>query len=177
VSLRFIYDYPVINGTEIDMLAAGPIDEVAVRAEESGFDGFALTDHPVPGARWLSSGGHQALDPFVALGFAAAATTSLRLLTHLAVAPYRNPFILAKAAATVDKLSGGRMILGLGAGYHKTEFFALAVDWKQKIGVTYVNVSSPTRTTAETLDFIEAFGSTYLTVAAPGLPPRGRPNR
>lgn len=132
MSLRFIFDYPVINGAEIDMLDAGPIDEVAARAEQYGFDGFALTDHPVPGARWLNAGGHQALDPFVALGFAAAATSSLRLLTHLAVAPYRNPFILAKAAATVDKLSGGRMILGLGTGYHKTEFFALGIDWDQR---------------------------------------------
>lgn len=132
MSLRFIFDYPVINGAEIDMLDAGPIDEVAAHAEQYGFDGFALTDHPVPGARWLNAGGHQALDPFVALGFAAAATTSLRLLTHLAVAPYRNPFILAKAAATVDKLSGGRMILGLGTGYHKTEFFALGIDWDQR---------------------------------------------
>jgi probable F420-dependent oxidoreductase len=132
VSLRFIFDYPVINGAEIDMLDAGPIDEVAARAERYGFDGFALTDHPVPGVRWLNAGGHQALDPFVALGFAAAATSSLRLLTHLAVAPYRNPFILAKAAATVDKLSGGRMILGLGTGYHKTEFFALGIDWDQR---------------------------------------------
>ena len=132
MGLRFIFDYPVINGAEIDMLDAGPIDEVAACAENNGFYGFALTDHPVPGVRWLNAGGHQALDPFVALGFAAAATDNLRLLTHLAVAPYRNPFILAKAAATVDKLSGGRMILGLGTGYHKTEFFALGVDWEQR---------------------------------------------
>ena len=82
----------------------------------------------MPGARWLASGGHQSLDPFVALGFVAAATERLRLLTHLAVAPYRNPFLLAKAAATVDKLSGGRFVLGLGAGYQKSEFYALGVD-------------------------------------------------
>lgn len=110
------------------MLDPGPIHEVAARAETSGFGAFALTEHPVPGARWLASGGHQSLDPFVALGHAAASTNRIRLLSHLAVAPYRNPFLLAKAAATVDKLSGGRMILGLGAGYHKTEFRALGVD-------------------------------------------------
>ncbi len=132
MSLSFIYDYPVINGTETDMLEAGPIDQVAAAAEKAGFDAISLTDHPAPGARWLEHGGHQSLDPFVALGFAAAATSRLRLLTHLAVAPYRNPFVLAKAAATVDKLSGGRMILGLGTGYHKTEFFALGVDWEQR---------------------------------------------
>jgi probable F420-dependent oxidoreductase len=126
--MRFILHYPETNGTARDMLDAGPLDEVAVAAEKAGFDGLALTEHPVPGAAWLETGGHQALDPFVALGFAAAATTRLRLMTNLSVAPYRNPFLLAKAAATVDKLSGGRLILGLGAGYQKSEFFALGVD-------------------------------------------------
>ncbi len=130
--MRYIYHYPETGGTDADMLDAGPIHEVAARAEQAGFDAFALTEHPVPGARWLAAGGHQTLDPFVALGFAAATTSRIRLLTHLAVAPYRNPFLLAKAAATVDKLSGGRMILGLGAGYHKAEFFALGVDVEER---------------------------------------------
>jgi probable F420-dependent oxidoreductase len=132
VVLKVIYDYPMVNGSAADMLDPGAIDVVAARAEACGFFGLGFTDHPVPGARWLQAGGHQALDPFVALAFAAAATTELRLLTHLAVAPYRNPFILAKSAASVDKLSRGRLTLGLGTGYHKAEFFALGVDWKQR---------------------------------------------
>lgn len=132
MGLRFAYHYPETTGTEADMLDAGPIDEVAAAAERCGFDAFALTEHPVPGAQWLESGGHQSLDPFVAFGFAAAATSRIRLLTHLAVAPYRNPFLLAKAAATVDKLSGGRLILGLGAGYHKREFSALGVEMEER---------------------------------------------
>jgi probable F420-dependent oxidoreductase len=52
----------------------------------------------------------------------------LRLLTYHSVAPYRNPLLLAKSAATLDKLSGGRFILGLGTGYQKSEFYALGVD-------------------------------------------------
>ena len=130
--MRFIYQYPETTGTEDHMLDPGPIGEVAARAEANGFDAFGLTEHPVPGARWLSAGGHQSLDPFVALGFAAAATSRIRLLTHLSVAPYRNPFLLAKAAATVDTLSGGRLILGLGTGYHKTEFYVLGVDMEER---------------------------------------------
>ena len=130
--MRFFYHYSETNGTAGDMLDAGSIPEVAAVAERAGFDGFALTEHPVPGARWLASGGHQSLDPFIALGAAAAATERLLLLTHLVVAPYRNPFLLAKAAATVDKLSGGRFILGLGAGYQKSEFYALGVDFDQR---------------------------------------------
>ena len=130
--MKFVFHYPDANGPDGDFLDSGPLDEIAQAAERAGFDALGLTEHPVPGARWLSSGGHQSLDPFVALGFIAAATERLRLLTHLALAPYRNPFLLAKAAATVDKLSGGRLILGLGAGYQKSEFFALGVDMDER---------------------------------------------
>ncbi len=132
MSLRFAFHYPETSGPEGDMLDSGDLADVARAAEAAGFHTFALTEHPVPGARWLDHGGHQSLDPFVALGFVAAATDRLRLLTHLALAPYRNPFVLAKAAATVDKLSGGRFILGLGAGYQKSEFHALGVSLDER---------------------------------------------
>jgi probable F420-dependent oxidoreductase len=127
MTLRFVFHYPETSGTDGDMLDSGDLAGVARAAEAAGFEALALTEHPIPGARWLDRGGHQSLDPFVALGFVAAATDRLRLLTHLALAPYRNPFLLAKAAATVDKLSGGRFILGLGAGYQKSELHALGV--------------------------------------------------
>ncbi|TKG71003.1 LLM class F420-dependent oxidoreductase [Prauserella endophytica] len=130
--MRFIFHYPEAGGPDGDALAAGPLHEVAAAAERAGFAGLSLSEHPVPGARWLASGGHQTLDPFVALGYAAAATRRLRLLTYLAVAPYRNPFLLAKAAATLDRLSGGRLILGLGTGYQKSEFHALGVDFAER---------------------------------------------
>ncbi len=132
MTLRFIFQYPETFGAEDDMLDCGPLDEVARRAEKAGFSGFSLTEHPIPGARWLSNGGHQSLDPFVALAFAAGVTQHLRFLTYLALAPYRNPFLLAKAAATLDKISGGRFILGLGAGYQKSEFHALGVDFDER---------------------------------------------
>ncbi|WP_344821331.1 LLM class F420-dependent oxidoreductase [Actinocorallia longicatena] len=121
-----------MSGLEGDVLDAGPLGEVAVAVERAGFDGFSLSEHPVPGARWLASGGHQTLDPFVSLAYVAAVTERLRLLTYLAVAPYRNPFVLAKAAATLDKLSGGRLTLGIGTGYQKSEFHALGVDFQER---------------------------------------------
>ncbi|GGM98479.1 LLM class F420-dependent oxidoreductase [Streptomyces fuscichromogenes] len=130
--MRFVYNYPETNGVERDLLDAGRLHEVAVVVERSGFDGFALSEHPVPSARWLAEGGHQTFDPFVALGYVAAVTRRLRLHTNLAVAPYRNPFLLAKAAATLDKLSGGRLVLGLGTGYLKSEFYALGVDMAER---------------------------------------------
>ena len=85
-----------------------------------------------PATRWLHQGGHQSLDPIVALAGAATPTTRLRLLTYLAVVPYRNPLLLAKAATTVDRLSNGRFILGVGTGYLRGEFRALGVDFDQR---------------------------------------------
>jgi probable F420-dependent oxidoreductase len=130
--MQFMFQYPETNGTDTDMLNGGNIDQVARAAEETGFMGFAFTEHPAPGVRWIQTGGHQTLDPFVALAFAAAATSRIRLLTYLAVVPYRNPLLLAKAAATVDRLSGGRFILGVGTGYLKGEFRALGVDFEER---------------------------------------------
>jgi probable F420-dependent oxidoreductase len=80
----------------------------------------------------MRTGGHHALDPFVTLSFAAAATTSLRVLTNLCVVPYRNPFVTAKAVTSLDVLSGGRVILGVGAGYLEPEFTALGVDFSER---------------------------------------------
>jgi probable F420-dependent oxidoreductase len=130
--MRFMYQHPEFIGPDGDLTDVGPAADLARTAEAAGWEGFAFTEHPVPGAKWLSAGGHQTLDPFVALGHVAAVTARLRLLTYLAVVPYRNPNLLAKAAASVDKLSGGRFILGVGTGYHKAEFFALGVDFEER---------------------------------------------
>lgn len=119
-----------------EFTTAEAIAEMARAAEDAGFDAVFVTDHPFPDDEWLDSGGHHALDPFVALAFAAAATTTLRLHTNLYVAAYRNPFISAKAVATLDHLSGGRVILGIGAGYLEPEFAALGVDFDERNDLT-----------------------------------------
>jgi probable F420-dependent oxidoreductase len=95
-----------------------------------------VTDHPFPDDRWLDGGGHHALDPLVALAFAAAATTTIRLHTNLFVLAYRNPFLSAKGVATLDQLSNGRVILGIGAGYLEPEFAALGVDFAERNDLT-----------------------------------------
>jgi probable F420-dependent oxidoreductase len=68
----------------------------------------------------------------VALGFAAARTTTLRLVPNIVVLPYRNPFLVAKAGATLDRLSDGRFTLAVGAGYLKSEFAALGVPYEER---------------------------------------------
>jgi probable F420-dependent oxidoreductase len=115
-----------------EFVAAEAIMQVARAAEAAGFDAVAVTDHPMPQDEWMRSGGHHALDPFVALSFAAAATTRLRLLTFIYVLPYRNPFLSAKAVASLDAASGGRVLFGVAAGYLEAEFTALGVDFAER---------------------------------------------
>jgi probable F420-dependent oxidoreductase len=115
-----------------EFLSPEAVTEVAALAERVGFDGGNVTDHPCPSARWLDSGGHYAQDPFVMLSFVAAATRTLRLQTGILVLPYRNPFITARSVATLDVFSGGRVTLGLGAGYLKGEYFALGADFERR---------------------------------------------
>jgi probable F420-dependent oxidoreductase len=103
------------------------VTDFAKAAESSGFGAIFWTEHPAPTDEWLASGGHDAPDPFVALACAAAVTTELRLLTNLTVVPYRNPLMLAKTAATLDRVSNGRLILGTGTGYLEGEYDALGV--------------------------------------------------
>jgi probable F420-dependent oxidoreductase len=115
-----------------DLLVGATLVDLAQLAEQAGFSAAWLTEHPAPAQSWREQGGHDALDPFVGLALVAAATSTLRLLTYLAVVPYRNPFLLAKSVASLDTLSGGRFELGMGAGYLKTEFRALGVDFDQR---------------------------------------------
>jgi len=131
--MRFSLGLPTDRVDALDEFVRGDaIIEMAAAAERAGFDAVFVTEHPIPGDEWLASGGHHALDPFVALSFAAAATTTLRVQTNLTVVPYRNPFLLAKAVASLDVLSGGRVILGCGGGYLEPEFDALGVSFADR---------------------------------------------
>ncbi|MFT3930142.1 MAG: LLM class F420-dependent oxidoreductase [Spongiibacteraceae bacterium] len=108
------------------------VAEIAQTVERAGFNGGNVTDHPCPTAKWLDAGGHDAQDPFVMLSLVAAHTKTLRLQTGILVLPYRNPFIVARAAATLDVFSNGRLTLSFGAGYLKGEYFALGADFERR---------------------------------------------
>ncbi|GMU77875.1 MAG: LLM class F420-dependent oxidoreductase [Acidimicrobiia bacterium] len=119
-----------------ELCSAEAVAEIARAAEAGGLDAVFVTEHPIPANGWLGSGGHHALDPFVALSFVAAATTTLRLHTNLLILAYRNPFLAAKSVASLDALSGGRVILGVGAGYLEGEFAALGADFDARNELT-----------------------------------------
>ncbi len=108
------------------------IREVGAVVERAGFNAALVTDHPSPTGRWLDAGGHYAHDPFVMLSLIAAVTSRIRLQTGILVLPYRNPFIAARSIATLDRFSGGRVTVGVGAGYLKGEYKAVGVDFDQR---------------------------------------------
>ena len=109
---------------------------VARAAEEAGFESLWTGEHvvlpdpqappsPVPPEVPF-------LDPAVALAHVAAHTKTIRLGTGIIILPQRNPLVLAKELASVDIVSGGRLLFGLGIGYLKAEFDALGIPFEDK---------------------------------------------
>lgn len=107
-----------------------PIDQLAIAAEERGFDSIWVPEHthipasrdtPYPGGGELPKEYSHTLDPFVALGIAAGVTRELKLATGICLAIEHQALTLAKTVATLDHVSGGRVILGLGAGWNREE--------------------------------------------------------
>ncbi|GGX89643.1 hypothetical protein GCM10010510_38620 [Streptomyces anandii JCM 4720] len=114
--------------------AAGPEDlvEIARAAERAGFDYLASCDHVAVPRRLAAAMSTVWYDPVATLAHLAAVTGRVRLLSHVAVVGLRHPLITAKQYATVDHLSGGRLILGVGAGHVREEFEALGVDFARR---------------------------------------------
>lgn len=119
-----------------EFITGAAVAELAAAAEAAGFAACYVTDHPFPDDHWLATGGHHALDPMVVLAVAGAATTTLRLQTHVFVVAYRNPFLAAKSVLSLDRLSDGRVILGVASGYLRPEFGALGVDFDERNELT-----------------------------------------
>jgi probable F420-dependent oxidoreductase len=131
--MNFWVTYPLLSHPyNPELLTKAGLTEFCVAAEAAGFSGVGFTDHPAPTERWLQAGGHDALDPFTALSFCAAVTDRMRLIPNILVLPYRNPFLVAKAAATLDALSGGRFTLSVATGYLRGEYSALGVDFDER---------------------------------------------
>ena len=131
--MKFTVEYPSdVPTASREFRDPAVMRAIATHAEALGFDAIALADHPAPSAKWRRSGGHDTFDPAVALAFFAAASTTIRLMTHLYVLPFRNPYLAAKTLTSLDVVSGGRLIAGVGAGYLRSEFAALGVEFEKR---------------------------------------------
>lgn len=120
------------------------IDAVAAAAEQRGFSTLWCGEHVVmvdeQASRYpYSADGRIAvpadadwLDPMIALSFAAAATSTIRIATGVLLLPEHNPVVVAKQAASLDRLSDGRLTLGVGIGWSREEFDALGVPFARR---------------------------------------------
>ena len=134
--VRFDIEVPTCReGVFVPCGFAGPDDviECVKLAERLGYEAVWATDFLTP----TSESGVRATErpdwyePMITLAYAAAETSRVRLGTGIIVLPYRDPVILAKQAATLDRLSKGRFLLGLGLGAWRTEFKAVAA-WRKR---------------------------------------------
>jgi alkanesulfonate monooxygenase SsuD/methylene tetrahydromethanopterin reductase-like flavin-dependent oxidoreductase (luciferase family) len=114
---------------------AAVVADWAVAAEQAGWDGFFLWDHLFA----FEPGPVETVDPWIALTAAACATTTIRLGTLVTPLPRRRPVVVARQTATLDRLSGGRLILGVGTG-------AMPFEWE------YVGEEADHRIRGEMLD-------------------------
>lgn len=108
------------------------IRATAVRAERLGYDSVWVSDHVVVPRANVAGIGETIFDPLVTLAVAAGMTTRVRLGTTVLIVPYRNPVVAAKMIASLDALSGGRVILGVGAGWLAAESAALGVPFAER---------------------------------------------
>jgi probable F420-dependent oxidoreductase len=105
-------------------------------AEELGYASVWTSDHILVPPEFGSRYGDEFLDPFICLAYAAAETTRVRLGTTVVVVPLRSPFAQAKLLSTLDYLSGGRVIFGIGVGWDREEFEALGVPFAERGAMT-----------------------------------------
>jgi probable F420-dependent oxidoreductase len=130
------------------------IDAVAVAAEVAGFSTLWAGEHVVmvdeSSSRYPYSADGQIavpatadwLDPMISLSFAAATTSTIKIATGVLLLPEHNPIVVAKQAATLDVLSGGRLILGAGVGWSAEEFAALGVPFARRASRTQEYVAA-----------------------------------
>ena len=124
---------PVTNGGK-----AACVRRMIAGLEAAGVDACLTSEHPAPSTEWLRTdpAAHDAVDPLTALSFIAGMSEKLQVFTNVVVLPFRNPFLTAKAAATLQVISDNRLILGVGTGYMIEEFDALGVPYRERGALT-----------------------------------------
>ncbi len=116
-------------------MPAATLGALARTAERLGYHTAWLPDHILPPEAYGPVFGG-VYEPLVTIGFLAAVTERLRFGTSVLVAPLRNPFVLAKQVATLARLSGDRVTLGLGVGWNRPEFEAVGAHYGRRGEIT-----------------------------------------
>jgi probable F420-dependent oxidoreductase len=134
--LPAIQQIPTRTGPWERSVGGAEILLAAQTAERAGFAWVSCSDHVLVPASRAGAMGATWYDAGSTLAFVAGATTRIRLLPHVLVLPYRHPLLVAKQYGTLDHLSGGRVILGIGSGHLKPEFRVLGADFERRGRVT-----------------------------------------
>lgn len=124
-------DIQVVLPDESTAMTPETLIALGVMAEQLGFHTAWLPDHLLPPEDYGDTYGG-VYEPLITLAYLAARTSAIRLGTSVLVVPMRNPFVLAKQVATLDRLSGGRLTLGVGIGWNTTEFTAVGADFRTR---------------------------------------------
>src|SRR6185312_8525833 len=108
------------------------IRRTAVRAEQLGYDSVWVSDHVVVPRANIPNFGEIVFDPLITLGVVAGATARVQLGTTVLIIPYRNAVVTAKMVSSLDAMSGGRVVLGIGAGWVAEESAMLGVPFEER---------------------------------------------
>ena len=129
--VQFSFRPPNADYLGFEATPAGIIT-TACKAEALGFDAVLVNDHIIVDSSQRSAVWTNTYDPLIALSFIAAHTRRIRLGTSMLIMPYRNPIATAKMLATLDRMSAGRVIAGVGVGWDEAEFQALGVPFHER---------------------------------------------
>jgi len=146
------------------------IVRVARAAEAAGCSWVSCSDHPLVPASRASVMGEVWFDAGSTLAFVAGATEGIRLLAHVLVAPYRHPLLVAKQWGTLDLLSGGRVVLGVGAGHVKPEFRILGAEYERRGVVTDETIMAVAAAWTETPASFEGTAIRFRDVVVAPMP-------
>ena len=150
-------------------LTIADAERMTLSAEELGWDGVFVPDHILAKPATTEHYGPSWPDPFSLLAFLAGRTRRIQVGASVIVLPYRNPLVTAKAAATVDQVSNGRFIFGVGVGWDEAEFKDLGLPFKERGAMTdeYLAIIKAAWSTD-----VPNFAGRYLTFGGATFAPR-----
>ena len=139
--------------------SAGPneLARLARACDENGYAYVGVCDHVALPESVVGGMGTHWADPIATLGWIAGFTSNVGLLTHVYVLPYRHPKVAAKQFATLDHLSSGRALIGIGAGHVEAEFAHLGVDFASRGRA--LDEGIPVLAAALENEFVDGFGA------------------